>query len=343
MKAILIERHGGLDEVRYAEIERPKVKAGQVLVRTKAVALNRLDLFVLEGIPGIQQEMPHVLGADGAGIVEQVGTDVSRLVPGDRVMLNALLSCGCCEFCIQGEHSLCARAGLVGEHSPGTYAEYFAVSQGNLEKIPGGISFTEAAAFSLVFQTAWRMLKTRARLRPGENVFIHGIGGGVSTAALQIVKLCGGRALVSSSRVSKLEAARRLGADFCYNYTDTNVVKEVLRETGKRGVDIVVDSVGGPVWVQNLKLVRKGGRVVTCGATAGPNPQTEIRLIFWKQIEVIGSTMSNRREYQEVVDLLGQRKLKPVIDKVFPLSEGRRALEYLQNRDQFGKVVLRVN
>ena len=343
MKAILIEQHGGLDEIRYADIDPPEVGHRQVLVRTRAAALNRLDLFVLEGIPGVAQEMPHVLGADGAGIVQEVGAGVTRLAPGDRVMLNAVLCCGHCEFCIQGENSLCARAGLVGEHSSGTYGEFFAVAEDNLEKIPDKISFEEAAAFSLVFQTAWRMLKTRARLRPGEDVFIHGIGGGVSSAALQIVKLSGGRAFVSSSSGAKLEAARQLGADFCYNYASTNVVKEVLRETGKRGVDVVVDSVGGPVWVQNLSLVRKGGRVVTCGATAGPNPATEIRLIFWKQIEILGSTMSNRREYQEVVGLLGQGKLKPVIDKIFPLAEGKRAIEYLQNHNQFGKVVLRVN
>ena len=340
MKAILIRQHGGLDQVRFGELETPEVRPGHVLVRTRAAALNPLDLFVVGGLPGLELEMPHILGSDGAGTVEAMGEGMARLKAGDRVMLNAVLSCGQCEFCVQGEDSMCIDLRLVGEHCHGTCAEYFLVPEGNLEKIPERVSFQEAAAFSLVFQTAWRMLKTRARIRPGEDVFIHGIGGGVSSAALQIVKLCGGRAFVSSSSDEKLQRARELGADFGYNYATTDVVKEVRAQTGRRGVDIVFDSVGEATWLQSIKMVRKGGRIVTCGATTGPNPTTEIRLIFWKQIDILGSTMSNRREYQELLSLLCRGQLKPVIDKVFSLSEGKRALEYLKNQKQFGKVVL---
>lgn len=340
MKALFIQRHGSLEEVRYGETPKPEMSTGEVLVRMKAAALNHLDLFVVEGIPGIEQPLPHVLGSDGAGVVEAVADKVTDVQPGDRVMLNPCLWCGRCEFCVRGEHSLCIRFGLVGEHCSGTFAEYFCVKGDSLEKIPFGVSFEEAAAFSLVFQTAWRMLVTQAEIKAGEDVFIHGVGGGVSSAALQIVKLCGGRAFVSSSSDEKLEKARRMGADYCYNYASVDISEALLKDTHKRGVDIVIDNVGASTWLQSLKLVCKGGRIVTCGATTGPNPATEIRLIFWKQISIKGSTMSTRHEYRSVVRLLGQRKLIPVIDQVLPLSRGKEALTHLQQGRQFGKIVL---
>ncbi len=343
MKAVLIHQHGGLEQIRLEEVDTPQVKPGRILVRTKAASLNHLDLFVVGGIPGLKLAMPHILGSDAAGEVAAVGEGVDRLAVGDRVMLNACLWCGYCEFCIQGEESLCTRLRLIGEHVAGAYAEYFLVPEANLEKIPNGLSFEKAAAFSLVFQTAWRMIKSRARIEPGEDVFIHGVGGGVSSAALQIVKLAGGRAFVSSSSDEKLGRARDLGADFCYNYAQTDVVKEVLRETRRRGVDIVVDNVGASTWAQSIRLVRRGGRIVTCGATTGVNVETQLALVFWKQIGIFGSTMSNRREYRELVRLLGQGRLKPVVDKIFPLQEVNQALQYLQAGKQFGKVVLRVD
>lgn len=343
MHAAVIHRHGTLDELHFQEIDRPQVDPGHILVRARAVALNRLDLFVLEGIPGVNLEMPHVMGSDGAGIVEEVGQGVSRLEPGDQVMLNPGLSCGQCEFCVQGEHSLCIGFGLMGEHTGGTFAQYFQAPEANFERMPSGVSFEEAAAFSLVTQTAWRMLKTRARLRAGEDVFIHGIGGGVASAALQIAVLSGARTFVSSSSETKLEQARELGADHCFNYTTADVAKEVYKLTGKRGVDVVVEGPGAATWLQSLKMVRKGGRIVTCGATTGPNPQTELRLIFWKQIEILGSSMSSRHEYREIIELLSRGKLRPVIDKVFPLSRARDAIDFLHNQSQFGKIVLQID
>ena len=340
MKALLIHQHGGMEQIRFEEIDDPEIGPGLVRVKTKATSLNHLDLHVVGGLPGRDLAMPHVLGSDGAGLVDEIGEGVDRFSIGDRVMLNAVLSCGKCEFCVEGQHSLCIKLRLVGEHSSGTHGQYFIVPGANLRKIPEPVSFEEAAAFSLVFQTAWRMLTTRAQIRPGDDVFIHGIGGGVSTAALKIVKLSGGRVFASSSSEEKLKRAHRAGADFCYNYTKTDVVQEVLGATGKRGMDIVVDTVGDETWLQSIQLARKGGKIVTCGATSGPNPKTEIRLIFWKQLEILGSTMSNQQEYEEVVALLGQDKLKPVVDKTFPLSEGKKALEYLQEQKQFGKIVL---
>jgi len=340
MKAFLIHQHGDLDQVRYEEIDDPEIQPGSVRVKTQATALNHLDLWVVRGLPGRDLKMPHVLGSDGAGIVEEVGEGVSRFSVGDRVMINAVLSCGKCEFCIQGEQSMCVRLRLVGEQVGGTHAEMLVLPEANLEEIPENVSFQEAAAFSLVFQTAWRMLKTRARIQSGDDVFIHGIGGGVSVAALSIVKCLGGRAFVSSSSDEKLQRAKESGADFAYNYTQTDVVQEVMGETGKRGVDIVVDSVGAATWIQSLKMAAKGGKIVTCGATSGPSPETAIPLIFWNHLSILGSTMSNRKEHQEIIALLGQGKLKPVIDQEFALSEGRSALEHLQKQNQYGKVVL---
>ena len=297
---------------------------------------------VIAGLPGVRLTMPHVLGSDAAGIVDSVGPGVTRFAPGDRVLLNPLVSCGVCEFCIQGQQSLCVKVGILGEHQSGAFAEYFLAPEANLELIPDQIGFEQAAAFSLVFQTAWRMLISRGRLRAGEDILIHGAGSGVSTASIQIAKHSGARVFVTSSSDEKLESARRLGADFAYNYGSQNVVESVMQDTGKRGVDVVVDSVGSATWGQSLRAVRRGGRVLTCGATTGPNPPAEIHFIFWKQLELIGSTMSSRSEHREVVRLLGAGKLTPVIDRVFPLERGREALEYLQQGKQFGKVVLEV-
>lgn len=342
MKAVVIHQHGTLDQIGIEEIPVPQVQVGEVLIEAKAVALNHLDLFVLEGIPGIDQQMPHVLGSDAAGVVLKLGSGVEDFQVGDRVMLNPGLWCERCEFCQTGEQSLCIRYRLVGEHVSGVFSEYFAVPSKNLAKIPETVTFEQAAAFSLVTQTAWRMLQNRGRLRSGEDVFIHGIGGGVATAAFGIAKLLGARVFVSSSSRAKLEQASALGADFCYNYRECDVAREVSRATGRRGVDLVVEGPGASTWVQSLKMVRKGGRIVTCGATTGPNPATEIRLIFWKQIDILGSSMSNQKEYRKIVDLLSKGKLLPSIDRVFPLDEVRLALEHLQSQLQFGKVVLQL-
>lgn len=342
MKALVITSHGDLDRVQLADRPRPQPKPGHVIVRTRAAALNHLDLYVIGGLPGVKVEMPHIFGSDGAGLVEECGAGADRFQAGDRVMLNACIWCGRCEFCLQGEHSLCIRLRMVGEHAPGTFAEYFQAPETSFERIPEGVSCEEAAAFALVFQTSWRMLMTQSDLRAGQDVFIHGIGGGASLAALAIAKLAGARAFVSSSSDEKLDKARELGADFAYNYKKTDVAAEVLRQTGKRGVDVVVDSVGESTWLQSLKLVRKGGRIVTCGATTGPNPATEIRLIFWKQLHIVGSTMSNAAEFRQVVRLLGEGRLRPVIDRTYPLAEGKKALERLRRSDQFGKIVLTI-
>ena len=340
MKAVLLSEHGSLNNLSIGEAPEPAPGPGQVMVQTGAVALNHLDLFVIDGIPGVKTPLPHIPGADGAGEVVALGEGVSRLKVGDRVMLNACVWCKKCEFCLAGEHSLCIRLQLIGEHSAGTLAEFFRAPEDSLEVIPENVSYSEAAAFSLVHQTAWRMLVTQGELRAGQDVFIHGIGGGVSLAALGIAKLAGARVFVSSSSQEKLERAIKLGADFAYDYSKQKVVNQVMEETGRRGVDLVLDNVGAATWLQSLQLVRKGGSVVTCGATTGPNPQTEVRLIFWKQIRIIGSTMSNATEYRQLIKLLGQRKLSPVIDRSYPLDQSISAFQRLSQGAQFGKILI---
>lgn len=340
MQALLYLAHGDLDRVRIGTVPQPAPGPGQVLVRTRAAALNHLDLWVLKGLPGLKLEMPHIPGSDAAGVVHSVGSGVTRFTPGDPVMLNAVLSCEQCEFCLAGAQSLCRRLRLIGEHGPGTIAEFFVAPAENFEKIPEGITFVEAAAFSLVFQTAWRMLINRGRIRAGEDVFIHGIGGGVATAALQIALFAGCRVFVSSSSEDKLAQARAMGAEFTYNYQTQEVADAVLRDTGKRGVDVVVDCVGAATWLQSLKMAAKDGRVLTCGATTGANPSTEIRLIFWKQLQIIGSTMSNRSEYQTLINLLAQRRLRPQIHRVFPFAEAVEAIRALKSGSHFGKLVI---
>ena len=342
MKAIAITAHGGMEKVQYTDVERPTLGPREVLIETRAAALNHLDIWVRNGLPGSKLTMPHVLGADGAGVVAEVGPEVSRLRVGERVLINPGLNCGVCEFCQAGEQSLCATFGIMGETCPGTLAEYFKVPQDNVHLVPDGFSWEEAAAFPLVFVTAWRMLISKAQIKPGEDILILGIGGGVSTAALQIVKAVGLRAFVTSSNDEKLQQAQKLGADAVINYKTQDFGREVRNLTDRRGVDVVVDSVGGESYAKSLASLVKGGRLVTCGATAGPRPQTDLARIFWNQLSVFGSTMGNRREFAEMLNFVGKRGVKPVIDQVLSLADGAKALARMEEGKQFGKLVLKV-
>ncbi len=342
MKAIAITAHGGQESVHYLDVERPTLGPREVLIETRAAALNHLDIWVRNGLPGAKLAMPHTLGADGAGIVAELGAEVRTVKVGDRVLINPGLSCGVCEFCQAGEQSLCMTFGIMGETCPGTFAEYFKVPQENAHAVPEGFAWEEAAAFPLVFLTAWRMLISKAAIKAGEDILILGIGGGVSTAALQIAKAIGLRAFVTSSSDEKLQKAKNLGADVVINYKTQDFAREVREITKRRGVDVVVDSVGGETYARSLASLVKGGRLVTCGATAGSRPQTDLQRIFWNQLSVFGSTMGNMREFAEMLNFLRKRGVKPAIDRVFPLSEGAQALAWLEGAKQFGKVVLKV-
>jgi NADPH:quinone reductase-like Zn-dependent oxidoreductase len=343
MKALTLSATGGLDRIAITDIPTPPDPApGDVMVRIYAAALNRLDLFVVNGLPGTNLKFPHVLGSDGAGVVHSVGAGVANVRPGDRVMLNPGISCGRCKACTTGEESLCEKFQVLGEHRGGTAAEYVVVPAENLAPVPRGMSWAQAAAFSLATLTAWRMLATRARLVAGETVLIWGIGGGVAMAALQITVLLGARAIVTSSSDAKLEVATREGAAITINHTGADVPVMVRELTGGLGADVVVDNVGEATWRSSQRALRRGGRLVTCGATTGPIVSLDLRRLFWHQWSLLGSTMGNRREYAEVVRLAHEGKLWPVVDSVVPLSESLRAYDRLHRGEQIGKLVIEV-
>jgi len=349
VRAFVLTGHGDFSRLALADVPEPEVRRPlDVRVRLKAGALNHLDLWTVRGLPGLTLEFPHILGGDGAGIVDAVGPDVTRVRPGDAVLFNPGISCYRCEPCLAGEHSLCVAYRLLGEHVPGTLAEYVVVPEPNVAVIPQlpaphpPLSFPEAAAFSLVALTAWRMLITRARLRPGETVLIWGAGGGVAGAALRIAKLAGAFVIVTSSSDDKLARARDLGADATLNHSQVDVAREVRALTGRRGADVVVEHVGEATWEQSLRALARGGRVVTCGGTTGSALTVDVRRLFWYQWDILGSTMGNAEEYREVVRLLGQGHLRPSVDSVFPLAEAQRAFERLAGGDHLGKVVVEI-
>ncbi len=342
MKALAFMEHGGIEKLQLLDVPPPDVGADEVLVGVQAVALNRLDLFTLGGLPGLKLPMPHIPAGDVAGVVAKIGAAVSGVEVGQRVLVNPSLWCGRCEFCTSGEESLCNDFKILGEHVWGGAAELVRVPARNVLPIPDALPFEIAAAAPLVYQTAWRALISRARLKIGEDVLILGAGAGVSTAAIQIAKHAGARVFVTSSSDEKLPKAKTLGADVAINYTTQEWDKEVWKATNKRGVDVVFESVGAATWLKAIRALRKGGRLVTIGATTGPNPPEEIRQIFWKQIDILGSTMANQREFREVMRLVLRGELKPAVDSVFPLARGREAFARLSRGEQFGKIVLTV-
>lgn len=344
MRACVLQAKGGLDQLALAEVESaPEPGPGEVRVSLRAAALNHLDLHVIAGLPGIPYPPRKILGADGAGVIDRVGRGVTHVQAGDRVLINPGVSDYTCEFCLAGEHNLCVNYGILGEHLPGTLAEFITIPGANVAKVPAldpPLSWAEAAAFSLVTLTAWRMIVSRARVRAGEQVLIWGIGGGVSLAALQIAKQQGARVIATSSSDAKLERAKTLGADVILNHKTQQVAKEVRTLTGKRGVDVVVENVGDATWEDSLKSLAKGGRLVTCGATTGPLVVSDVRRLFWNHLTIMGSTMGNAAEYQEIVGVLASGALRPVVDRVYPLAQFRTAFERLERGEQLGKIVL---
>ena len=342
MRALVINAHGGLERLEYRnDVPEPELRQPtDVRVRIRAAALNHLDLFVFAGLPGVSIRPPWVLGADATGEVESVGSAVRDVAVGDRVIINPGISDRSCEYCLAGEHPLCVRFGILGEHHPGTLAEYVVVPAANVRRIPPEITDISAAAFTLATLTAWRMVVTRARVRAGDQVLIQGIGGGVALAALHICKSLGATVWVTSRSDEKLARAQALGADEAINSTSTDLAREVRARTNKRGVDVVIDSVGKATWAQSLGALGRAGRLVTCGATSGPMVETDVRRLFWNQWTILGSTMGNDAEFDAVTAELSAGRLFPEIDRVYELSEGRQAFERLEHADQFGKIVV---
>jgi NADPH:quinone reductase-like Zn-dependent oxidoreductase len=314
-----------------------------VRVRIHAAALNHLDVFTLGGMPGINIHPLWVMGADGAGVIDKTGEGVSSISEGDHVVINPGLSDRTCEYCKAGEQSLCVKFRLLGEHAPGTFADYVVVPQENVRRISNKIPFEVAAAATLANLTAWRMLVTRAKVSANDDVLIWGIGGGVAQAAMRIAKARGARVWVTSGSDEKLERAKALGADEVINHRTASVGKEIRSRTAKRGVSVVVDSVGQSTWNESLIALGRAGRLVTCGGTSGAMVQTDVRRLFWNQWTIMGSTMGNDAEFDAVTSELDDGRLMPIIDSTFPLNEGRKAFERMTNGEQFGKVVIRIS
>jgi len=342
MKAITFHDIGGPEVLRYEDVADPVPGPGQVLVKVKACALNHLDLIVRGRGPAEGLPLPHITGADAAGIVAGPGPGVTGVAPGAAVVLNPALSCGSCRYCRAGEQSLCDNFGILGRDARGAMAELVVVPAVNLHPMPANLSFVQAAAAPLVAMTAWRMLITKAQVRPGERVLVVGAGGGVATAAIQIAKLAGASVCASTGGPEKVRRAREIGADQVIDYRSADVVSAVMDLTGGKGVHVVVDSVGAATWEASLRCLGKGGRLVTCGATTAPIAPMDIRFMWRKQISLHGSTMANDREFRAVMELLVTGKLRPIVDRIFPLSEAQAAETYLESAGQFGKVVLEV-
>ena len=348
MKAIVFSAHGkelgDLSTVKLAEIPRPRPKPNEITVYLKAAALNRLDLWVLAGWPGLNLHLPHIMGSDGAGIVAEVGENVTQWQVGDRVALNPTVSCGHCGYCRTARENLCDKFAVLGEHIAGCYAEYVAVPARNAIKLPGGFTFEEAAAASLVYVTAWHSLLGRGNFKAGETILIVGAGGGVNTAAIQISKLAGARRIiVIGSSDEKLAQAGELGADVLINrHKQPKWYKAVYAANDGHGVDLVVDNVGAATFNYSLRALRKGGRLVTVGNTSGAVFPFDNRMMFGKHLSIIGSTMGSQSDYEQVMALVFAGKLKPVIDSIYSLADGLTALQRLADGDVNGKLVLNI-
>lgn len=339
MKAIRIHEHGGVDQLRFEqEVPEPELERDDVLIKVKACALNYLDIWVRKGLPGLH--LPQIPGCDIAGVIEKLGSDVTDYHVGDRVVINPGVSCGSCEWCQLGQDSLCDTFHIIGEHVDGGYAEFAKAPARNLMLIPEKFSYEEAAAVPLVFLTAWRALISRAQLKPGEDVLILGASGGVGSACVQIAKLTGARVFATASTEAKLEKLGELGADVLINYSENDFSKEIWTATNKRGVDVIIDSIGEATWAQSMKSATKNGRIVTFGSTSGPQPKLNIPLLFWKQLQIFGTTMATQGEFKDVMNLVWADKLKPVIDQVFPLQDVAKAQEVMENREVFGKLLV---
>jgi len=342
-EGVVLHRHGGPEVlVREAfDIDEPGPR--QVRVRVRAVALNHLDLWGRRGLPNVKYVYPHRLGADIVGEIEAIGPGAIGCAVGQKVVVSPGISCGVCAACLSGRDNFCPRYRIFGENTQGGYARHVNVPDANVLPFPEPLSFAEAAAIPLVFLTAWQMVVTHGAVAPGDTVLVQAAGSGVSSAAIQIAKLHGARVFATAGGEEKVARAKALGADEAFDYTQKDFVAECKRLTDKRGVDVVVEHVGGEVFAKSVLAARWGGKVVTCGATAGFAPAIDLRQIFFRQVQVIGSTMGSKGTMHRVLSLVAERRLRPVIDRVMPLWEAAEAHRILEERRAFGKVVLEVD
>jgi NADPH:quinone reductase-like Zn-dependent oxidoreductase len=342
MKAIVFHEHGAADVLKYTAVHEPSIRPNEVLVHVHACALNHLDIWVRQGLPGVPIPLPHIPGSDVAGEVAQIGAEVTTVRVGQKVVLAPGVTCGKCAACIAGLDNRCRQFTNLGYLIDGGCAEFVRVPEVNCLSYPENLSFEEAASIPLVFQTAWHMLIARAELQPGEDVLILGAGSGVGSAAIQIAKFFGARVIATAGTEEKLEKARQLGADHTINHKSQKIRDEVRRVTNKRGVDVVFEHVGTATWEDSIASLAPSGRLVTCGATTGYDAKIDLRFLFTRQLSLLGSYMGTKSELHTVMKLVAAGRLKPVVDRVFPLAEAAAAHTYLESSQQFGKVVLRV-
>lgn len=340
MKAVVLEKRGK-DGIRIGDFPDPARPAGNAVMRVRTAALNHADLYMRDSGRGITHELPMVLGLDAAGEIVEADPG-SGLTPGERVMTYPMEHCGACAYCQAGEQPWCENLQIIGEQRHGTYSEYLSARASCFLPIPENLNWIEAAALPVGHMTAWRMVFGKVSVRPGESVLIHGIGGGVSLAAMQLAILAGGRTIVTSGSDEKLAKARAMGADETINYRNGEVWQQVMDLTGGRGVDMVIDNVGKATWEDSLRAATWGGRIIVCGATTGAGPSAELQRVFVRQLQIIGSTAANLEEYRALLRTVAAGKLRPVIDGVFAMDDALAALERMERADQFGKIVLTV-
>jgi NADPH:quinone reductase-like Zn-dependent oxidoreductase len=342
VKAVVFHQHGGPEVLKYTDAPEPSIRANEVLVRVHACALNHLDLWVRGGLPNVPIPLPHIPGSDVAGEIAQIGADVTTVRVGQKVVLAPGVTCGKCAACLAGIDNRCRQFTNLGYMMDGGCAEFVRAPEVNCLPYPENLSFEEAAAVPLVFQTAWHMLVGRAELQPGEDVLVLGAGSGVGTAAIQVAKFFGARVIATAGTPEKLEKARQLGADHTINHKSQKIRDEVRRITNKRGVDVVVEHVGTATWDDSLASLAPSGRLVTCGATTGYDAKIDLRFLFSRQLSLLGSYMGTKGELHTVMKLVAAGRLKPVVDRVFPLADAAAAHAYLESSQHFGKVVLHV-
>lgn len=343
MKAVIFEQHGGPEVLKFAEVPDPKIKANEVLVEVRACALNHLDVWVRNGLPGIKIPLPHILGDDISGVVVKVGELVTWANVGNEVMIQPGVCCGHCDECLAGRDNMCDEYDIIGYRRDGGYAEFVAVPGANLIPKPKNLSWPEAAALPLVTLTAWHMLVARANVQPGEDVLVQAAGSGVGSLGIQIAKLRGARVITTASSDDKLAKARELGADETINYTQADWPKEVKRLTNGRGVDVVFEHTGAATWPGSILSLKKGGRLVTCGATSGFDAKTDLRHVFYRHLTILGSMMGSKADLLTAMKFIESGQIRAVVDRTLPLAEARKAHELIEDRAQFGKVVLTID
>jgi len=343
MRAVSFEKHGGPEVLTLTEVPDPQIKPDEVLIEVRACALNHLDVWVRSGLPGIKIPLPHILGNDVAGIVRETGDLVTWVKPGAEVMIQPGVSCGHCRECLAGRDNMCDDYDIIGYRRNGGYAEALAVPGVNIIPKPPGLSWPEAAALPLVTVTAWHMLVTRANVQPGEDVLVHAAGSGVGSLGIQIAKLRGARVIATASSDEKLQKARELGADATVNYSSDDWPKQVKGLTNGRGVDVVFEHTGETTWPGSILSLKKGGRLVTCGATSGFDARTDLRHVFYRHLTVLGSMMGSKADLLAAMRFVESGQIRAVIDRTLPLAEARKAHELMEDRAQFGKLVLMVS